>query len=279
MIDLNKYRKNIYQNYGVRECPYYGEDGVILKIFDTIGVSQEPYCVEFGELRVLGTTTRAYRIFYKAKSLYFSFSYDLRSFYLNIFDVFKLAYKTKKLSFLSFLFNFPFKQFASTDNIENIFNKAQINKKEIDLLTIDLDSSDYYIAKKILELGYLPKLFIVEYNPSYGLQKNCTYPNDADFSPSNPRIYGASYKAMNNLFESFGYSLCFVSGFCNLFYIRKEFSNFFCKPDISKEFTDTPEKINDYINKFCQKDFVPSWLSAEELVEADLENVDFLDIG
>ena len=203
MIDLNKFRKNIYQNHGVRECPHYGEDGVILKIFETIGVSKKPCCIEFGELRVLGTTTRSYRIFYRAKSLYFSFSYDFRSFYLNIFDVFKLVYKTKKLSFLSFLFNFPFKQFATTDNIEDIFKKSKIKKKKLDLITIDLDTSDYYITKKVLELGYLPKLFIVEYNPFYGLDKNCTYPNDSTFSPSNPRIYGASYKAMNNLFENF----------------------------------------------------------------------------
>ena len=66
MIDLSNYRKNIYQNYGFRECPHYSEDGVILKIFDEIGVSNYPQCVEFGELRVLGTTTRAFRIFYKA---------------------------------------------------------------------------------------------------------------------------------------------------------------------------------------------------------------------
>ena len=65
MLDLSNYRENIYQNYGYRECPYYGEDGVILKIFEEIGVSDNPCCVEFGELRVLGTTTRSYRIFHK----------------------------------------------------------------------------------------------------------------------------------------------------------------------------------------------------------------------
>ena len=37
MIDLNLYRKNLYTNSGVRPCPGYGEDGVILKIFEVIG--------------------------------------------------------------------------------------------------------------------------------------------------------------------------------------------------------------------------------------------------
>ena len=69
MIDLSNYKKNIYQNYGFRECPFYGEDGVIEKIFSQIGVSELPTCVEFGELRVLGTTTRSFRIRYKSKSV------------------------------------------------------------------------------------------------------------------------------------------------------------------------------------------------------------------
>jgi hypothetical protein len=36
LIDLNKSRKNIYQNHGWREAPHYSEDGVILKIFQNI---------------------------------------------------------------------------------------------------------------------------------------------------------------------------------------------------------------------------------------------------
>ena len=54
MIELNLYRENIYTNSGVRPCPGYGEDGVLKKIFEVIGVSNFPKCVEFGELRVLG---------------------------------------------------------------------------------------------------------------------------------------------------------------------------------------------------------------------------------
>ena len=36
MINLNDYRSNYYMNYGINECPFYGEDGVILKIFEKI---------------------------------------------------------------------------------------------------------------------------------------------------------------------------------------------------------------------------------------------------
>ena len=49
MIDLNLFRKNIYTNSGVKPCPGYGEDGVLSKIFEVIGVSADPACIEFGK--------------------------------------------------------------------------------------------------------------------------------------------------------------------------------------------------------------------------------------
>ena len=45
MINLNEYRENIYHKYGIRECPHYGEDGVIFKIFDEIGSSKKPLII------------------------------------------------------------------------------------------------------------------------------------------------------------------------------------------------------------------------------------------
>ena len=274
MLELKEFRENIYQNYGVRECPHYGEDGVILKIFEEIGVSENPHCIEFGELRVLGTTTRSYRIFYKAKSLYFSFSYDFRSFYLNILDVFKIVLKTTSLTYFKFLFNFPFKEFITPSNCEEIFEKNNVIKNDLDLITVDLDSGDYYVIEKILKLEYCPKVFIVEYNPSYGISRDCSFPNDIDFTPENSRIYGASYKAMNRLLNQHGYTLCFVSGFCNLFYIRDEYSDKFKVPNIHDEFTDTREKIEKYLIDHCQDGFIPSWMDAPELTAGDFKLLD-----
>ena len=77
--NLNNYRQNIYSHIGFRPCPCYGEDGVVLNIFDYIGVSKKPLCVEFGELRGLGTTTRAFKIKYISDTICFSGSMDLKS--------------------------------------------------------------------------------------------------------------------------------------------------------------------------------------------------------
>ena len=277
MINLNEYRENIYHKYGIRECPHYGEDGVILKIFDEIGSSKKPHCVEFGELRVLGTTTRSFRIKYKARSLYFSGSYDFKSFYLNILDIFKIISITKSLGYLKFFLNFPFKQFVTTENIVNILYKNKVDKKNLDIMTIDLDSYDYYIIKKVLESGFRPKLFIAEYNPSYGLERKCTFPNDLDFTTDNKRSYGASYSLLDSLFKQNEYKLCFVSGFCNLFYIRNDLASQFITPNIQEEITDTNEKVLLYIERFCQKGFIPSWFNERQLSQLDFDSLDELE--
>ena len=79
MINLNDFRKNIYHNYGVKECPHYSEDGVIKKIFYEIGLESKPFTIEFGETRSLGTTTRAFRIGYLARAVYFVGNIDFYS--------------------------------------------------------------------------------------------------------------------------------------------------------------------------------------------------------
>ena len=97
MIDLNDYRKNIYYNYGVKECPHYSEDGVIEKIFTEIGLEEKPFIVEFGETRSLGTTTRAFRIGYSSRAMYFVGFIDLYSKILNILENtnFRWSYSSK----------------------------------------------------------------------------------------------------------------------------------------------------------------------------------------
>ena len=84
MIDLNNFRKNIYHKFGFKECPHYGEDGVILEIFNNVPTNKIPLVIEFGETRVLGTTTRAFRINYISKSIYFTLNISFLSKIFNI---------------------------------------------------------------------------------------------------------------------------------------------------------------------------------------------------
>lgn len=267
MIDLNNNRKNIFQNYGFRECPHYSEDGVILKIFDNVNISKRPFVVEFGEHRVLGTTTRAFRIKYLAKSIYFSGDYNFKSFYLNIIDIFKCMF-SKNISFCKFFFNLPFKYYVTPDNIINLFYKKKV--KKIDLICIDIDSYDYFVAKKILETELSPTLFIIEYNSNLPINSELTLKFGQKRKNNNKRIYGASFLAIYKLFKKNNYKLIHISGFCNLFFIKNEFGNNFIEPDYTSEIPQNDEEVKEYIIKYCQKSFLPSWYGEKYLSDDDL---------
>jgi hypothetical protein len=263
-IDLNLYRKNIYTNSGIRPCPGYGEDGVLEEIFNKIQVSRNPLCVEFGELRSLGTTSRSFKIKYFARSLYFSGSLDLKSKVLNICDVLKLVYTQKNIKYIKFLFNLPTKQFAIPSNICKIINK--FTKKEIDLFVCDIDSFDFEIVKEMLHGNIRPRVLIVEYNPSLPADSEIYWPETKVRNVNtNKRLYGASYLAWEGLLSKNGYSLVHISGFCNLHYIRTDIDHNFTKPNIAIEITDTKEKCLDFAAKYCLPGFKPSWLDSPNL--------------
>jgi|GEM_PF-1596186 len=274
MISLNKFRKNIYHNYGVKECPHYSEDGVIIKIFEEIGVdSKDKTIVEFGETRVLGTTTRSFRVKYIANAVYFTQKIDLRSKILNILDVVKVVFIKKNFKYLKFLNNMPFEFFVTPENIVDLLQKKLKAIKNIDILTIDIDSYDYYVAKEVLENNYRPKLLILEYNPFLPIDIALSCPNTQILNnkPSNKKVFGASFLAMDSLAKIYGYKLIHVSGFCNLFYIRNEYANLFTSPDINIELTDSKEKVIEFIRLYCQDGFEPSWMNEKSLTGNDIK--------
>lgn len=268
--DLNNFRKNIYTNSGVKPCPGYGEDGVLIEIFRQIGVSQKPLCVEFGELRVLGTTTRSFRIKYCAKALYFSGSMDFRSRYLNFLDICKITFSSKNVKFMKFLCNQPKKLFASTKNISEIVRKFS-RSNEIDLFVIDIDSFDFEIVYELLTSRIRPRVLVVEYNPSIPKNKSLYWTAmNTKTNSINLRLYGASYEAWEKLMKTYGYSLVHVSGFCNLHYIRGDIEHNFVKPNIKKEKTDTNEKVLLFVEKNCLPGFRPSWLNYPALTPVEI---------
>ena len=273
-INLNLHRKNIYQNHGIRECPHYGEDGVLVEIFNTIDPGKSPLCIEFGESRVLGTTTRAFRIKHAAKAIYFTGDYNLRSLILNFLDIFKVSFLERSLKYLKFFFNMPFKFFVTENNIIKILDKKLPKHSKINILTVDIDSYDYYLIRKLLKTNITPDVFIVEYNPSFGLGIKVSHPNRSDFNSQNKRMYGASYQLLKEIFDKHDYKLCFVSGFCNLFFIHNDYANNFSAVNIEDEITDTDQKIVSYIEKYCQKGFIPSWFSEPALDSNDINQLD-----
>jgi len=270
MIDLNLYRKNIYTNSGVRPCPGYGEDGVLSKIFESRGVSANPTCIEFGELRVLGSTTRSYRIENYANATYFSSTMDFRSRVLNVLDILKLSAEQKSFRSWKFFKSMPKKLEVNPDDV---LIKLRISQNsQIDLFVVDIDSFDYEVVSTILKRGIAPRVFVVEYNPNLPHNENLyvKFGQDLGRAP-NRKIYGASFNVWMNLFVDSDYRLVHISGFCNLIFIRNDVHGNFTIPNILEEITDTKEKVMTFAERYCLPGFIPSWLNSPDLSSNELD--------
>ena len=54
------------------------------------------------------------------------------------------------------------------DNILQLFQKFGV-KKEFDLLSVDMDSYDWFMLEKILDGDYKPRVIIMEFNTNFDI--------------------------------------------------------------------------------------------------------------
>ena len=83
-----------------------------------------------------------------------------------------------------------------------------------DVFSLDIDGNDYYVAKALLDAGFRPKIFAVEYNSVYGPERSVTieYRNDFAFHDAHPSqlYYGVSVSGWRKFFDSRGYGFVTV---------------------------------------------------------------------
>ncbi len=167
-----------------------GEDGIIKIIFDKIGVTNK-YCIEFGIHEQEGNT-----IYLERKGwdcLWMDGNGDGK--------------KVKK-------------EFITAENINSLFDKYNV-PKEFDLLSIDIDSNDYWIWKAIE--NYSPRVVIIEYNASIPPNESKTVPYNPTAVWDKTNYFGASLLALTNLSKTKGYTLigCDRNG-VNAFFLRDD---------------------------------------------------------
>jgi len=97
--------------------------------------------------------------------------------------------------------------FITRENVHEL--KSLAFHHDPDIFSLDIDGNDYYIAQAILDGGFRPKIFVVEYNSVYGPDRNLTieYKDDFVFTKAHPThlYYGVSIAGWRNFFESRGY--------------------------------------------------------------------------
>ena len=113
--------------------------------------------------------------------------------------------------------------FVTAENINEILEKG-----EIDLLSIDIDSNDYWVWRAITAIS--PRVVVCEYNSAFGLR-----PLTVKYNPNfhyektyqeNPLYFGASLSAVSKLAREKGYMLvaCDTHGH-DAFFVREDVIN------------------------------------------------------
>lgn len=97
-----------------------------------------------------------------------------------------------------------------------------------DVFSLDIDGNDYHIAKSVFEAGFLPKIFVVEYNSVYGPDRSLTIPYKKDFifTEAHPTAlyYGVSHAGWHKFFTEHGYMFVTSNSHgVNSFYINPDY--------------------------------------------------------
>jgi len=97
--------------------------------------------------------------------------------------------------------------FVTQNNVKELLSLSR--HADPDVFSLDIDGNDYYIARAILDGGFRPKIFVVEYNSVYGPERSLTieYRDDFVMSTAHPSqlYYGVSIAGWKKFFAVRGY--------------------------------------------------------------------------
>jgi len=164
-------------------------------------------------------------------------------------------------------------------NSENILDLLKNGcDYEIDLFSIDIDSIDYWIIKKLEK--NISKIFVAEYNPIFGSELEVTVPNISGFERSKYHYsylcYGMSLKALINLMDQKGYYFIGTNlQKINAFFILKEFKkeNFFPKIKIKSLDNYTNSNIRDSRDRNDHLSYLTGDKKLKEIEECEVINL------
>ncbi|MEK7201884.1 MAG: hypothetical protein AAB737_04590 [Patescibacteria group bacterium] len=179
----------------------HGEDGIITKIFETIG-EESHWCVELGALNGLHDSNVWSLI--KMKGWSGVLIEADPTYYENLvaeYQKFPDAHCVKE-----------FVSFEGPHSLDSIFTHTPL-PKQFDLLSLDIDGNEYHLWESLTT--YTPRVLVVEFNPSI--------PNDIDFvQPRDMHVYqGSSLKSLVALGKKKGYELVCANE-ANAFFVRAE---------------------------------------------------------
>lgn len=152
--------------------------------------------------------------------------------------------------------------FVTKDNIGDLVN--QLLFPNPDVLSLDVDGNDYYIAKAIIEKGVRPKIFVVEYNSVYGPDDSSTIIYKEDFNVVKAHktqlYFGVSISGWKNLFNYHDYKFITVDkNGVNAFFVDKKV--------FDSNFVDKLKGIEFQENYYQMRKFKVPWMKRFELIK------------
>jgi hypothetical protein len=171
-----------------------GEDGILLAIFKKIGTTNR-FCIEFGVENGSERNTR--------------YLCEKRGWNCLLMDPADTNPPTIK------------REFVTAENINGLFRKYGV-PNEFDLLSIDIDGSDYWVWKA-LGPEYSARVVVVEYNAKIPPHESKAVVYDPAFRWDGSDYFGASLRAFVELAQAKGYTLvgCDRKG-VNAFFVRND---------------------------------------------------------
>lgn len=98
------------------------------------------------------------------------------------------------------------KEWVTPDNLCEILRKYKTPKR-FDLLSLDIDSMDWYILEQLLKNDYKPSVAIVEFNPIFNYDEAYVIKYDPLYKKDGTSRYGASARAFEILMNKHNYTL------------------------------------------------------------------------
>jgi hypothetical protein len=176
-----------------------GEDGIIQYIFKYLGETDKLY-VEFGTESGIQTNTRFLR--------------EAKSWTGLLMDG---GNSNPDINLQQ--------EYIYPANIVELFDRYGVPKR-FDLLSIDVDSFDLWVWRRLLLSDFRARVVVVEFNSNYELGVYVTFPDPTGtfaHSWELDTVFGASLDALDLLARQFGYVLIYVDkASVNAFFIRED---------------------------------------------------------
>jgi len=162
------------------------------------------------------------------------------------------------------------KALLTESNIGQTF-EAQSVPKDVDYISVDVDSVDYWLLSGLLRAGYKPRVLSTEFNANFPADALITFQPEWH-AWTHRKVYGASAGALNKLASEHGYVPVMIMSTLDMFFVRRDVLEQHCDMASVPSFAHLSSFLpRPTPHRPCQKEDVSRMLDVELLLEGNRE--------